>query len=212
MTAWTVLEKARNARVTVEVQGDRLLVTGPPGTEDLINELRANKPSIMSTLQAVAGSGLLPPAERDRLFQAGLYKGPRSSNYDRYESPYGTRPFKTTPLTRTGTRQPLLRKRTFPSTDGPSADRWETPYALRKVGTGAPLGPVQRSMSAIGGITTPSAQAWRNMLPGEREMYMAESDIRGIPRAEFMRDFERTSLGAFGGGPRKTFMQRSLNR
>lgn len=61
------------------------------------------------------------------------------------------------------------------------------PAGVRQALSGRSIGPPQ-SLYRAAGLTVPSAQAWRNLLPSERAVYGELGQLAGIPQAEFQRE------------------------
>jgi hypothetical protein len=59
MEGWKLLTRARSAGLTVEVQGDELVVRGPMRAADIAKELLRHKAAVMAVLSPVPSS--LPP-------------------------------------------------------------------------------------------------------------------------------------------------------
>ena len=60
-----------------------------------------------------------------------------------------------------------------------------------------------QSLFRAAGLTVPSAQAWRNLIPSERSTFGELGRLAGIPEADFNQELMSTAPG--GGGRRAYF-------
>jgi hypothetical protein len=74
---------------------------------------------------------------------------------------------------------------------------------VRSLMGGRSMGP-PASLFRPAGLSQPSAQGWRNMIPSERSVYAELARLAGIPDAEFSREL---MSGVPGSGSRRVRYQ-----
>jgi len=80
----------------------------------------------------------------------------------------------------------------------------EYPYRVSQLMSGRPIAP-SRSLFRPAGLTVPSAQAMRRLVPEEVESYRELGRLAGIPDKAFEREFQEAVPG--GSRPRQARMQ-----
>ena len=77
----------------------------------------------------------------------------------------------------------------------------QVPAGVRRVHQGLPLAPTRNRLFRAAGLTVPSAQALRNFLPEELEVFREQGRLAGIPEGAFNQELI-AGLPAGGAAPR----------
>ena len=77
----------------------------------------------------------------------------------------------------------------------------QVPAGVRRVQQGLPLAPTRNRLFRAAGLTVPSAQALRNFLPEELEVFREQGRLAGIPEGAFNQELV-AGLPAGGVAPR----------